>query len=245
LNGCTASSHFETKNVEWIVIDWFGLGRRSGFEADSSESHIEDVLFGCLGGRLRGLHHWRDIDYAVEDIVIHDVLDFLWLLDYPWLFNDSRSFRLFLLGCWVLSLGGWFFLGDMIIVVDNAGSWHFEGPNIEVHICFSNGNVLEGIDSGLEGRHCDADLLLSIGIPSVFEEFRILAGSLLYLEVRVGLEASDHLDDSFTVAEFFIQLQKSGKTIGDCIVGNTHLKDDTFDQIQDIFFSDGNFLQSE
>lgn len=101
----------------------------------------------------------------------------------------------------------------MVIVVDDAGSWHFEGPHIKVHISFSNGNVLEGIDSGFERRHCDADFFLSIGIPSIFEEFCILTGSLLHLQVGVSLEASDHLDDSFTIAEFFIELEESGKTI--------------------------------
>jgi hypothetical protein len=108
---------------------------------------------------------------------------------------------------------GFLLLGDMIVVVDDAGSRHLEGPHIKVHIGFSDRNVLEVIDSGLEGWHGDANFLFSIGIPCVFKEFRILTGSLLNLQVGMGLEATDHLDDSFTVAEFFIYLEKSGKTI--------------------------------
>jgi hypothetical protein len=148
---------------------------RIGLEADSSESHVEDALF--LLHRLNwlglGLGLRRDIHNAVEDIVvIHDVLDpfgldwlglrllglsWLWLLD-DWSFSISGQVATLLVSA------------DMLIVVDSsAGVGHLETLDIEVHVCFSHWDALEGLDGGLEGRHGNADLLLPVRIPSVFE----------------------------------------------------------------------------
>jgi hypothetical protein len=88
---------------------------------------------------------------------------------------------------------GLLLLGDMIVVVDHACSRHFEGPHIKVHISLSNRNILESVDSWLEWWHCNANFLLPVSIPCVLEEFRILTGSLLDLNVRVGFKAADHL----------------------------------------------------
>lgn len=174
----------ESEDVERIVADrcWF-LGRRRGLEADS---HIEDV--SLRGGRLRwlwvSLHRWNINN--VENVIIHYVL---WRF---FLFGLSGLFDLGLFGLslfWLSGGGdsnfpmllGLLMFGDVVIVVDGTGAGHFYGFDIEVHVCFSDGDVLEGLDGGLEGGDCDANLFLSVGVPTAFEQLGILAGSLLDL----------------------------------------------------------------
>ena len=175
----------EAEDVEGIIVDllWRSLGRGSGgFEADS---HIEDV---SLGGGLWwwlwiGLHGW-DIDH-IEDVIIHDVLRCFFLL---WL-SGRFGLGLFGLSLFGLPLFGlplfWLFGGghssfslllvlfifgdDVVIVVDGAGAGHLECLDIKIHVSFSDGDVLECFDGGLEGGDGDANFLLSVSVPVVLE----------------------------------------------------------------------------
>ena len=143
-----------------------------------------------------------------------------------------------------LLLGGFVF-GDVVIVVDGTGAGHLEGFDIEVHVCFSNGDVLEGFDGGLEGGDSEANLFLPVCVPTVLEQFGILAGSLLDLEVGMRLETANHLDYPFTIAEFLIEFQEGGQTIGNSVVADSSLEDDAFDEIEYGFFGDLHLFQFE
>jgi hypothetical protein len=141
-------------------------------------------------------------------------------------------------------LGGFIF-GDVVIVVDGTGAGHLQGLDIEVHVCFSDGDVLEGLDGGLEGGDCDANLFLPVGVPAVLEQFGILAGSLLDLKVRMGLKTANHLHYPFAIAEFLIELQEGGQTIRNSIVADSSFEDDALDEIEYSFFGDLHLFQFE
>lgn len=59
-------------------------------------------------------------------------------------------------------------LGDMLIIIHAKNIWHFERGKIEIHLNIANGNVLEGLDSRLEGFDRNTDLFLSIFVPVPF-----------------------------------------------------------------------------
>ena len=82
---------------------------------------------------------------------------------------------------------------NVLVIVYSYTVWHFQGAEVQVHVDLSNGNALEDLDSRLEGVNWNANLSLPILVPVLFKQLRVLAGSLLHLNVRVSLKASDHL----------------------------------------------------
>jgi hypothetical protein len=115
------------------------------------------------------------IDNAIEDIIIiHDASGFFWLLygfllfnnfrllSSSWLFFNRFNLSMFLLAHLII-------FGDMIIIIDCTSSRHLQGTYIKVHINFSNGDILEGFDSGFERGNRDANFSFSVIIPCVFK----------------------------------------------------------------------------
>lgn len=193
--------------------------------------------------------HGGHIDNT-ENVVIHDVLWRFFVLGLSGLLNLGLLglFLFWLSGGgdsnFPMLLGGFIF-GDVVIVVDGTGAGHLQGLDIEVHVCFSDGDVLEGLDGGLEGGDCDANLFLPVGVPAVLEQFGILAGSLLDLKVRMRLETANHLHYPFAIAEFLIELQEGGQTIRNSIVADSSFEDDALDEIEYSFFGDLHLFQFE
>lgn len=97
----------------------------------------------------------------------------------------------------------------MVIIVDSHTVWHFQGTEIQVHICVSNRDALEGFDSGFEGVNWNADLSFSVLIPIFFQKFSVLASPFLNLDIRMCFKAPDHLVDSFFIGKFLIELQQA------------------------------------
>ena len=71
--------------------------------------------------------------------------------------------------------------GDMFVVVDAKSIRHLERAQVQVHICLSDGNVLEGFNSRLPGFNRNANLFLSVFIPISLKKFGIFARSFLDL----------------------------------------------------------------
>ena len=131
---------------------------------------------------------------------------------------------------------------NMIIVVDIAGARQPQSAQVQIEISLPQRNVFEYLYGGLEGWNSKADLLLSIDIPNTIEQLRILARSLLNLEVRVVLKAphdlQDPLPDPFLLLELLVQLQQSGQRVRNGVSSHSHPKDDALDEVEDVCLSD-------